>query len=98
MPRRTSSTKNRRLAIRFTGTPRNGFVSQNADNSPSLMIGHLRGAILEKSPTKIVIEAGGVGYEVLIPISTFTALPDEGSSASLRIFTHVREDALSLFG
>lgn len=62
------------------------------------MIGHLRGAILEKTPNKIVVEAGGVGYEVLIPISTFTALPDEGESASLRVFTHVREDALVLFG
>src|SRR3954453_15544071 len=62
------------------------------------MIGHLRGTILEKTPNEIVLEAGGVGYEVLIPISTFTALPDEGGQASLRIHTHVREDMLSLFG
>jgi len=62
------------------------------------MIGHLRGTILEKTPNRVVVEAGGVGYEVLIPISTFTALPNEGSAAALRIFTHVREDALALFG
>jgi holliday junction DNA helicase RuvA len=62
------------------------------------MIGHLRGTILEKTPNEIVLEVGGVGYEVLIPISTFTALPDEGGQASLRIHTHVREDMLSLFG
>ncbi|MFL6448268.1 MAG: Holliday junction branch migration protein RuvA [Bryobacteraceae bacterium] len=62
------------------------------------MIGYLRGTILEKTPNRVVLDAGGVGYEVLIPISTFTALPNEGASAALRIFTHVREDALALFG
>jgi Holliday junction DNA helicase RuvA len=62
------------------------------------MIGHLRGTILEKTPNRVIVDAGGVGYEVLIPISTFTALPNEGAAAALRIFTHVREDALVLFG
>ncbi len=62
------------------------------------MIGHLRGTLLEKTPNRVVLDAGGVGYEVLIPISTYTALPDEGAGAALRIFTHVREDTLSLFG
>jgi Holliday junction DNA helicase RuvA len=45
-----------------------------------------------------VLETGGVGYEVQIPISTYTALPEQGSAASLRIHTHVREDTLALFG
>ncbi len=62
------------------------------------MIGHLRGTILEKSPNEVIVEAGGVGYEVTIPISTFTALGDSGSAVALRIYTHVREDALVLFG
>lgn len=62
------------------------------------MIGHLRGTILEKHPNELILDAAGVGYEVLIPISTYTALPDAGSAVSLRIYTHVREDALSLFG
>lgn len=62
------------------------------------MIGHLRGTILEKTPNRIVLDTCGVGYEVLIPISTYTALPNEGASAALRIFTHVREDTLALFG
>jgi Holliday junction DNA helicase RuvA len=62
------------------------------------MIGHLRGTILEKTPNRVVVDAGGVGYEVLIPISTYTALPNEGAAAALRIFTHVREDTLALFG
>lgn len=62
------------------------------------MIGHLRGAILEKHPNQVIVEAGGVGYDVQIPISTYTSLPSEGSSVALRIYTHVREDALQLFG
>jgi Holliday junction DNA helicase RuvA len=62
------------------------------------MIGHLRGTVLEKHPNEVVIEAGGVGYEVQIPISTYTALPENGAAVSLRIYTHVREDTLALFG
>jgi Holliday junction DNA helicase RuvA len=62
------------------------------------MIGHLRGTVLEKHPNQVLLEAAGVGYDVQIPISTFTALPDVGASATLRIHTHVREDALQLFG
>ena len=62
------------------------------------MIAQLRGVLAEKSPNQVVIDAGGVGYDVTIPISTFTALPDAGSEVRLRIHTHVREDAISLFG
>ncbi|HLH01505.1 MAG TPA: Holliday junction branch migration protein RuvA [Bryobacteraceae bacterium] len=62
------------------------------------MIGHLRGTILEKHPNEAIVEAGGVGYAVQIPISTYTTLPDAGSSVALRVHTHVREDALVLFG
>jgi Holliday junction DNA helicase RuvA len=62
------------------------------------MIAHLRGTILEKHPNEVVVEAAGVGYEVQIPISTYTALPDAGAPVALRIYTHVREDALALFG
>lgn len=62
------------------------------------MIAHLKGAILEKHPNQLILEASGVGYEIQIPVSTYTTLGDEGSAASLRIYTHVREDALQLFG
>jgi Holliday junction DNA helicase RuvA len=62
------------------------------------MIGHLRGIVLEKHPNEVIIEAAGVGYEVQIPISTYTSLPQAGSAVALRIYTHVREDTLSLFG
>jgi len=62
------------------------------------MIGHLRGTVIEKHPNEVVVEAAGVGYEVQIPISTYTALPEAGAMVALRIYTHVREDALALFG
>jgi Holliday junction DNA helicase RuvA len=62
------------------------------------MIAHLRGTLLEKHPNQVVVEAAGVGYDVMIPVSTFSALTDVGAEVRLRIHTHVREDAISLFG
>ncbi len=62
------------------------------------MIGHLEGTLREKAPTRALVAVGGVGYEVLVSLSTFAALPDEGKTVSLRIHTHVREDAIVLFG
>lgn len=62
------------------------------------MIARLEGRLLERAPTRVVIDVGGVGYEALIPLSTFGRLPDEGKTVALRIHTHVREDALQLFG
>lgn len=62
------------------------------------MIAHLRGRLLRKNPQEVVVEAGGVGYRVAIPVSTFYRLGEEGAEVSLRVHTHVREDALALFG
>lgn len=62
------------------------------------MIGHLRGQLLHKSPQEVVVDVGGVGYRVAIPVSTFYRLGDEGSEVRLLVHTHVREDALALFG
>ena len=62
------------------------------------MIAFLRGTLLEKHPNQVIVDTGGVGYDVQIPVSTFSALPGPGSEIKLRIHTHVREDALSLFG
>ncbi|MGC2656827.1 MAG: Holliday junction branch migration protein RuvA [Bryobacteraceae bacterium] len=62
------------------------------------MIALLRGAIVEKHPNQVIVDAGGVGYDVQIPISTYTSLPNAGAVVSLRIHTHVREDALLLYG
>lgn len=62
------------------------------------MIAYLSGKLLEKQATSVIIEANGIGYEVTIPLSTFYELGDEGSDVTLRIYTHVREDALQLYG
>jgi len=62
------------------------------------MIAQLRGVLLEKHPNQVIVETGGVGYDVTIPVSTFTQLPDVGAEVRLRIHTHVREDALALYG
>jgi Holliday junction DNA helicase RuvA len=62
------------------------------------MIGRLEGTLVERSPTQVLIDVHGVGYEVFIPFSTFAALPDAGKTVALRIHTHAREGALQLFG
>jgi Holliday junction DNA helicase RuvA len=62
------------------------------------MIAHLRGRLLFKSPNQATVECAGVGYDVTISVTTFSALPGEGAEASLHIHTHVREDQIALFG
>ena len=62
------------------------------------MIAQLSGTLLEKGPSRAVIDVGGVGYNVLVPLSTFYVIGDEGGRVSLRIHTHVREDMIALFG
>lgn len=62
------------------------------------MIAYLKGTLLTKSPQNIILDINGVGYEILIPLSTFYSLPQENGEVSLNIYTHVREDSLSLFG
>lgn len=62
------------------------------------MIAYLSGKLLEKEANTVIVDVNGVGYEVTIPLSTFYELDDLGSEVSLRIFTLVREDTLSLFG
>ncbi len=62
------------------------------------MIAHLRGSLLKKTPQVAIIDNDGVGYEVYVPLSTYYALPNEEERVSLHIYTHVREDALTLFG
>ena len=62
------------------------------------MIGFLRGRIADKQPNKLIVDVQGVGYEVTVPLSTFYDVGDEGADIGLRIYTHVREDALQLYG
>jgi Holliday junction DNA helicase RuvA len=63
-----------------------------------VMIALLRGTLVEKHPNQAIVDVAGVGYDVNIPVSTFTHLPDAGAEVRLRIHTHVREDALLLYG
>ena len=62
------------------------------------MIAHLRGKLLAKHPNQVVVETGGVGYEVNISVPTFSELPSAGSEVALHIHTHVREDVIALYG
>jgi Holliday junction DNA helicase RuvA len=62
------------------------------------VIAHLRGRILEKQPTRVVVDVAGVGYDVAVPLSTFYGLGEPGAEVALRVHTHVREDALALYG
>ena len=62
------------------------------------MIAHLRGRLSDKHPNRVVVDVNGVGYDVFVPLSTFYGLGDVGGDIVLRIHTHVREDALQLFG
>lgn len=62
------------------------------------MIAHLRGTVLEKHPNQVIVDVGGVGYDVIIPVSTYSSLPEKGSEVRLHIHTHVREQSFELFG
>ena len=62
------------------------------------MIAHLRGKLLAKHPNQAIVEAGGVGYDVTISVPTFSDLPNVGGEVGLHVHTHVREDALALYG
>lgn len=62
------------------------------------MIAHLRGQLIDKHPNQAIVEAGGVGYDVTITVPTFSDLPSLGTEVTMHIHTHVREDALALFG
>lgn len=62
------------------------------------MIAHLSGALLEKHLQRLVIDVGGVGYDLHVPLSTFYAVGEPGAPVRLRVHTHVRDDAIQLFG
>ena len=62
------------------------------------MIGRLAGTVLEKHPNRIIVDVNGVGYELLVPLSTFYGLGEAGAPVTLRVHTHVREDIIALYG
>jgi len=62
------------------------------------MIAYLSGTLFSKNPQSVVVDINGVGYQIFIPLSTFYRLPDETEKVNLRVYTHVRQDTLQLFG
>ena len=62
------------------------------------MIARLSGTVLDKHPNRLIVDVNGVGYEVLVPLSTFYGLGDVGAAVALRVHTHVREDVIALYG
>jgi holliday junction DNA helicase RuvA len=61
------------------------------------VIAYLRGALLEKNPSRLIVDVGGVGYDVQVPLSTFYVLGEPGAEVTLRVHTHVREDVIALY-
>jgi Holliday junction DNA helicase RuvA len=62
------------------------------------MIACLRGKLAQKDPARVVVDVNGVGYEVFVPLTTFTSLPDIGFEVSIDVHTHVRDDIIALYG
>jgi len=62
------------------------------------MIGYLRGKLLVKHPNQVIVDVGGVGYDLTVPVSTFSGLPQAGEEVALHVHTHLREESLALFG
>ncbi|MDQ1707448.1 MAG: holliday junction helicase RuvA [Pyrinomonadaceae bacterium] len=98
---RTRSLPNTKL--RSVPVAEVGAITYNRDVSTRAfrtapMIAHLSGTLLSKQATSVILDVGGVGYEITIPVSTFYDLDEEGATVKLRIYTHVREDALQLYG
>src|SRR4051812_11876408 len=62
------------------------------------MIAFLRGRVLDKQPNRVIVDVQGVGYELYVPLSTYYDIGDAGADISLRVHTHVREEALQLYG
>jgi holliday junction DNA helicase RuvA len=84
-------TAKRRTLLRLT--PPRSLI-----NNRFRMIGHLRGQLAEKRPNQVVVDVGGVGYQVSVPLSTFYALGELRDDVTLLIHTHLREDSISLYG
>jgi holliday junction DNA helicase RuvA len=73
-------------------------VAPNFGWASEIMIANLRGRLLEKQPNRVIVDVNGVGYDVHVPLSTFYEMAEPGAEIALRIHTHVREDALLLYG
>ena len=82
------------------GAPQPGRRRSSIDQLARLppVIARLKGTLAEKTPNRLIVDVGGVGYDVLVPLSTFYVLGEPGAPVTLRIHTHVREDVIALYG
>jgi Holliday junction DNA helicase RuvA len=87
-----------RILIDFLGVLYAAVVKTGRQFTIARMIAHLRGRLIAKHPNQAIVEAAGVGYDVNITVPTFSDLPTPGAEISLHIHTHVREDAIALYG
>jgi len=76
----------------------NSGDSANSGDSGNAMIALVRGNLIEKKPSRLIVDVGGVGYDVQVPLSTFYVVGEPGANVTLRIHTHVREDVIALYG
>ncbi len=77
---------------------KSAFIGGRSAATMAAMIAHLRGKLIAKRPNQAIVETGGVGYDVTISVPAFSELPAAGNEVALHIHTHVREDAIALFG
>src|SRR5687768_13279550 len=91
-----STPASRRLPMPRRRAPRAaGAITRSSEGIP--MIAVLRGQLLEKHPSRLIVDVHGVGYDVQVPVSTFYQAGEPGDAVTLRIHTHVREDQIALF-
>lgn len=74
------------------------FFAALCSDSSTYVIAQISGALAQKIPGEVIVDVGGVGYQIFIPLNVFYRLPEIGAPVQLQIYTHVREDALQLFG
>src|SRR5262245_3745504 len=92
------------LALRKLGFPyrkqsaADATKAARANSQERILIAHITGKLIQKQPNSVIVDVGGVGYELIVPLSTFYGLGDPGAEVSMRVYTYVREDALQLFG
>ncbi len=97
---RAVSAADARAALAARSQPARAAAAHVAavSSARARMIGFLRGQILEKQPNRLIVDVHGVGYDVHVPLSTYYQIGEEGSEVALRVYTHVREEALQLYG
>jgi Holliday junction DNA helicase RuvA len=95
-PKLTARGALRKLA--FPSGKQSAVYATSGLSQERILIAHISGKLIQKQPNSVIVDVGGVGYELTVPLSTFYDLGDPGAEVSLRAYTYVREDSLQLFG